>query len=250
MARPCARRPLTSGPETSGARRGRGGRSVRHAGLPVATSRPGARPAVVCVSAVGRCGTPGRHYGRVLPGRGAAGRGRIGAWPGTVRSGPSVHGVKHGLVRRAGEIVDVPAGQVPGGERGQQVDGAPGGLDPCEVARRQCGCRMPGEPLPGEGQGSRPDEFRGRHAMPSGGLSDQGPLGVGEPDRARPARPAMRTPGRAPRGGILLLTAGQPCGSVVAAGGHARPDRAGPAARVSRFRCPPCPGSGAGSGRG
>ena len=49
--------------------------------------------------------------------------------------GTVLHGVKHGVVRRADAVVDVPAGQVPGGKRGQQVDGAPGGLDPCEGAR-------------------------------------------------------------------------------------------------------------------
>ena len=247
MARPCVRRPQASGPET----RERGAdEAAGPSGMPGSPSLPPARGRGLPSSAFQQLEDAVPRGGMASASCLVVALPAVAGWSlaGNRSVGTVLQGVKHGVVRHADEVIDVPAGHVPGGKRGQQVDGAPGGLDPCEVARRQCGCRMPGEPLPGEGQGSRPDEFRGRHAMPSGGLSDQGPLGVGEPDRARPARPAMRTPGRAPRGGILLLTAGQPCGSVAAAGGHARPDRAGPAARVSRF--PPGPGSGAGSGRG
>ena len=65
----------------------------------------------------------------------------------------------------------------------------------------------------------------------------------GPPKFRRPARRSMRAPGLAPRGGILSMAAGQPCSSAAAAAGHALMDRAGSAARVSRFRFPRRPGA-------
>ena len=48
-----------------------------------------------------------------------------------------VDGLEHGAVGGPDEAVDVLAAPVPGGELGQQVDGAPDGLDEREVPRRQ-----------------------------------------------------------------------------------------------------------------
>ena len=70
-----------------------------------------------------------------------------------------VAGLEHGVVSSREEVVDFLVVHVLGGERGQQVGGAIGGLDQRDVSWRQQGQRVLGEPLLGEGARTGTDEL-------------------------------------------------------------------------------------------
>ena len=130
------------------------------------------------------------------------------------------HVREHGVVSRPGAALADLEARFPGGERGGQLmDGAIGGLDERDVPRRQCGRRVRGEPVLGEGQRPRTDDFLGWKAVSGGGVLDQVPLGVGERDRARRARFATAPLTPAPRFRIFSIAACQRSCSLVAAVG-------------------------------
>ena len=159
----------------------------RAGGLAVATSRPGAEPAAVCVSGPGRMRCRGAAL-RARPVCSLRGRSLVG-WSlvGNRSGGTVVHDVGHGVVRRhrrgrrrpgrAGGRAWPAGGWSARGSR--PVRGGP------STVRRQDARRAAPRPRAGA---PRVDGFRGPQALPAGGLFDQGPPDVGEPDRARPAR--------------------------------------------------------------
>ena len=67
-------------------------------------------------------------------------------------------------------------------ERGHDVNGAVDRLDERGVSLRHCGLGRLAEPVLGDGDGARTDEFTGRNGVPRGGPFDQTPLGIGEAD--------------------------------------------------------------------
>ena len=122
--------------------------SRRYGALPLRSCPSGDRPPPIRRNAfrvVGR-----RPARRALPP--GCRRSTAGAWSQSVQPPPAVvAGREYGVVSPRVEVVDFLVVQVSGGERGQQVGGAVGGLDQRDVSWRQRGRSVLGELLLGEG---------------------------------------------------------------------------------------------------
>lgn len=76
-------------------------------------------------------------------------------------------------------------------ERRHHVHGAVRGFDERDVSCRKCGRRRLPQPILGERESGRADQFAGRDAVTQGVLFDQLPLRIGEADRAGPSGIAL-----------------------------------------------------------